>query len=377
MDESELSWLASLHIAGSFSSDSAPPPMHQQQQQEAVASCQSSLESSFQGFTASRPPQAPVVRMPSTLLSDLAAEMLTSPSPTNPEPLSGFPSLRRPEAPVPSAECASSSSELLPSLPLTLESPGSSAFGAEHLIAAELNGVEGNTGSGIAPPAAASSFSSFELLSPNSFSEAFAILPHHQPRSAMSFRSSDAGILASGRPTLTVGAAAPEPHSNGVQRRASESAADTYRINPSTAFGTTGLSFSFSSSPPVLPWDTNTIPVAPASAATTRKSPMKRKSQIQGDECHVQSCRADLSDSKPYNRRYNMCPNCMKAGSVVVDDNEMRWCQQCTCLHPLSEFLGKRRSCKEKMDKHKDRRRARNKERREQKARKGRAASQN
>lgn len=361
MDENELSWLASLQIAGSFSSDSALPPI---QQQDAVA-CQSS----FQCVTASRPPQAPVVRMPSTLLSDLAAEMLSSPTPTNPESLTGFPSLRRPGAPVPSAECASE----LPSLQLLDDESGPlSTFGAHHLIAAELNDVEGDADE-IPPPAANSSFSNGELLSPNSFSD-FAIL--QQPRYALTCRRSDAGILSAGR-LMTGTSAAPEPHS-GVQRRASESAAGSYRINPSTAFDTSLSDFSFSSSPPMFPpWrDTDTILVAPASAAKTRKSPMKKKSQIQGDTCYVQSCRADLRDSKPYNRRYNMCPGCMKAGSVVVDDNEMRWCQQCSCLHPLSEFLGKRRSCTEKMDKHKDRRRARNKERREM-AKQGRSASQN
>ena len=361
MDDNELTWLSSLQIAGSLSSDSALPPLRQSQEADVACPLRSSTFQSL--FTASLPPPAPVVRMPSTLLSDLAAEMLSSPiTPTIPEPLNGFPSLRRPDAPdVPLAECASE----LPSLLPLLESPGSSTFGAHHLtIAAELNEVEGGA-DGIFPPAVTTSFRSCDMLSPNSL-DAFAILP--QPRSAMSFSSTDAGgIPVSGR--LMTASAAPETHS-GIQRRASESAADSYRNNPSTAFHTTSsLSFSFGSSQPpaVLPWDTNTLPVAPAANAitTTRKSPMKRKSHIQGDECYVQSCRADLRDSKPYNRRYNMCPDCMKAGSVVVDDNEMRWCQQCSCLHPLSVFLGKRRSCKEKMDQHKDRRRARNKDRRE------------
>lgn len=356
MDESELSWLENLQIAGSLSSDTALPP---NQQQEVVA-CQSPSQS----FTASRPPQAPVVRMPSTLLSDLAAEMLSSPTPTNPEPLTGLPSLRRSGAPVPSAECASSE---LPSLTV-LESGPPSTFVGHHLIAAELNDVEGDT-DGILPPAVSSSFNNGELLSPNSFRD-FTILP--QPRSALTCRRSDYGILASGRLMVETSAAL-EPHS-GIQRRASESAADSHRINLSTAFDTSLPRFSFSSSPPVSPaWDTNTA-ARPASPAKLSQSPMQRKSQIQGVACFVKSCRADLRDSKPYNRRYNMCQDCMRAGSVIVDGNEMRWCQQCSCLHPLSEFLGKRRSCKEKMDIHKDRRRARNKQRREQ-AKKGRAAS--
>jgi len=366
MDESELSWLASLHIAGSISSANAPPAIKQEEEKEEAdfACCQSSTE-------LSRPPRAPVVRMPSTLLSDLAAEMLSS-TPTNPELLDGFPSLRRPDELVPSsAECA----DELPSLPL-LQSRSSAAFGENHhsLIASELDGGEGDADGIVVPPAVSSSFSSCEILSPSGFRNFSIPLP--QPRSrAMSYRSSDAGILPSGR--LVSAAAAPELHS-GVQRRASESAADSLRINQSTASVTPRLSFSFSSSPPVLPpWETNTIPVAPASAVKrTRKSPLKRKSHIQGVECHVKSCRADLRDSKPYNRRYNMCPDCMKAGSVLVDDNEMRWCQQCSCLHPLSEFRGEKRSCTEKMDKHKERRRARNKERRME-AKKGRAASQN
>eukprot|EP00191_Tetraselmis_sp_GSL018_P024501 CAMPEP_0177626898 /NCGR_PEP_ID=MMETSP0419_2-20121207/30909_1 /TAXON_ID=582737 /ORGANISM="Tetraselmis sp., Strain GSL018" /LENGTH=226 /DNA_ID=CAMNT_0019128003 /DNA_START=637 /DNA_END=1313 /DNA_ORIENTATION=+ len=47
--------------------------------------------------------------------------------------------------------------------------------------------------------------------------------------------------------------------------------------------------------------------------------------------------------------------------SVVVDGIRQRFCQQCTKLHPLEMFEGQRRGCKERLNRHNERRRLRKK----------------
>eukprot|EP00191_Tetraselmis_sp_GSL018_P011885 CAMPEP_0177603752 /NCGR_PEP_ID=MMETSP0419_2-20121207/15702_1 /TAXON_ID=582737 /ORGANISM="Tetraselmis sp., Strain GSL018" /LENGTH=403 /DNA_ID=CAMNT_0019097589 /DNA_START=143 /DNA_END=1354 /DNA_ORIENTATION=- len=81
----------------------------------------------------------------------------------------------------------------------------------------------------------------------------------------------------------------------------------------------------------------------------------KRRLKIDTGEasvCQIWDCRADLSDEKPYCRRYKLCRRCMNRPSVSVEGIEMRFCQQCSYLHPLSHFDGKKRSCREKLQKH-------------------------
>jgi len=74
--------------------------------------------------------------------------------------------------------------------------------------------------------------------------------------------------------------------------------------------------------------------------------------------CQVDGCNADLSDCKPYVRRYQLCWTCMKSSEVFVESKAMRFCQQCSRLHDLSMFDGKKRSCRDKLIKLKQRRMA-------------------
>ena len=69
--------------------------------------------------------------------------------------------------------------------------------------------------------------------------------------------------------------------------------------------------------------------------------------------CQVTHCQADLTQSKRYNRRYSLCENCMRSSAILVQGREMRFCQQCSCLHPVSNFDGKKRSCRMQLTKHK------------------------
>lgn len=74
--------------------------------------------------------------------------------------------------------------------------------------------------------------------------------------------------------------------------------------------------------------------------------------------CQTDGCNADLSDCKPYVRRYRLCWACMKSSEVLVDSKAMRFCQQCSRLHDLSMFDGKKKSCRVKLIELKQRRMA-------------------
>ena len=57
----------------------------------------------------------------------------------------------------------------------------------------------------------------------------------------------------------------------------------------------------------------------------------------------VMTCRADLRDAKSYKRRQRICDVHYKIGSVVRDDQLMRFCRMCECFQPLGDFEGDRR----------------------------------
>lgn len=76
------------------------------------------------------------------------------------------------------------------------------------------------------------------------------------------------------------------------------------------------------------------------------------------EPCQIPFCGGVINPQNKYNRRYKMCEACMRKDSVHVDGAEVRFCQQCSCLHRLSEFDGLRRSCRQQLDRHKARRRS-------------------
>ena len=74
--------------------------------------------------------------------------------------------------------------------------------------------------------------------------------------------------------------------------------------------------------------------------------------------CRVDSCGADITADQSYRKRYRLCKSCMGQASILIDGKEMRFCQQCSNLHPVEAFEGAKRSCRSKLVKHKLRGRA-------------------
>lgn len=73
--------------------------------------------------------------------------------------------------------------------------------------------------------------------------------------------------------------------------------------------------------------------------------------------CQVQGCNLDLSSAKDYHRKHRVCDNHSKSPKVVVGGVELRFCQQCSRFHGLSEFDEKKRSCRRRLSDHNARRR--------------------
>jgi len=63
--------------------------------------------------------------------------------------------------------------------------------------------------------------------------------------------------------------------------------------------------------------------------------------------------------ARKYNQRYKVCETCLKLPSVPVAGRDVRFCQQCSCFHDVTSFDGKKRSCREQLEKHNKRRRER------------------
>lgn len=75
--------------------------------------------------------------------------------------------------------------------------------------------------------------------------------------------------------------------------------------------------------------------------------------------CQVPGCCADLSIDKPYNRRLKVCSEHLKANSVTLHVGESRFCQQCSRFHTVDAFDGSRRSCRDRLKTHNQRRKRR------------------
>ena len=68
------------------------------------------------------------------------------------------------------------------------------------------------------------------------------------------------------------------------------------------------------------------------------------------------SCGLELVGN--YSLRYRLCDDHIKSLSVLHCGIPKRFCQQCSRLHDVTEFDGKRRSCRERLQLHKARQRA-------------------
>jgi len=70
-------------------------------------------------------------------------------------------------------------------------------------------------------------------------------------------------------------------------------------------------------------------------------------------QCQAEGCGADIPrGAKLLDRRHKICDSCTKSDSLIVKGDEVRFCQQCSSLHPLSEFDGYKRSCRRMLKKH-------------------------
>ncbi|KAF5801939.1 putative transcription factor SBP family [Helianthus annuus] len=78
--------------------------------------------------------------------------------------------------------------------------------------------------------------------------------------------------------------------------------------------------------------------------------------------CQVEGCNLDLSSAKEYYKKHQVCENHSKSSKVVLGGVERRFCQQCSRFHGLSEFDGKKRSCRQRLSDHNARRRKPQKE---------------
>lgn len=80
-------------------------------------------------------------------------------------------------------------------------------------------------------------------------------------------------------------------------------------------------------------------------------------SSHQVPNCLVDGCKEDLSKCRDYHRRHKVCELHSKTAKVTVSGRELRFCQQCSRFHPLSEFDEGKRSCRKRLDGHNKRRR--------------------
>ncbi|GLJ11262.1 hypothetical protein SUGI_0149530 [Cryptomeria japonica] len=96
------------------------------------------------------------------------------------------------------------------------------------------------------------------------------------------------------------------------------------------------------------------IPVTP-SVSTKRHRGLSQS--MQSPRCQVEGCNADLSSVKDYHRRHKVCEAHSKSSMVIVNNQEQRFCQQCSRFHVLSEFDDGKRSCRRRLAGHNERRR--------------------
>mmetsp|Transcript_18766 Transcript_18766/g.52252 ORF Transcript_18766/g.52252 Transcript_18766/m.52252 type:complete len:230 (+) Transcript_18766:167-856(+) len=68
--------------------------------------------------------------------------------------------------------------------------------------------------------------------------------------------------------------------------------------------------------------------------------------------CLADDCRVDISHLKEYYRRRKLCKTCINKNIIQSAGRLMRFCQQCSKVHDISEFDGSMRSCREKLQMH-------------------------
>ncbi|GIL52508.1 hypothetical protein Vafri_8358 [Volvox africanus] len=85
--------------------------------------------------------------------------------------------------------------------------------------------------------------------------------------------------------------------------------------------------------------------------------PAKEDAKVK--RCQVDGCVADLSGLRPYFRRYHVCETHIRSQVVAIKNHEVRFCDQCSTFHPIAKFDGGRRTCRQKLEHNRQRRRTR------------------
>ncbi|XP_061336948.1 squamosa promoter-binding-like protein 11 [Gastrolobium bilobum] len=96
---------------------------------------------------------------------------------------------------------------------------------------------------------------------------------------------------------------------------------------------------------------------APMSSLSSGKKCKSKGQNLPYPCCQVEGCGLDLSSAKDYHRRHRVCESHSKSPKVVIAGLELRFCQQCSRFHGLSEFDEKKRSCRRRLSDHNARRR--------------------
>ena len=99
-----------------------------------------------------------------------------------------------------------------------------------------------------------------------------------------------------------------------------------------------------------------------AGAAGKRRHVLVSASPRRALVCEVSGCRQALTGAthgKLYSQRYRICALHLRSEEVNVGGVASRWCQICSRFHELALFNGKLRSCSEKLELIRQRRKAR------------------
>uniref|UniRef100_A0A0D9WZ86 SBP-type domain-containing protein n=1 Tax=Leersia perrieri TaxID=77586 RepID=A0A0D9WZ86_9ORYZ len=76
-----------------------------------------------------------------------------------------------------------------------------------------------------------------------------------------------------------------------------------------------------------------------------------------GPRCQAETCGVDLSDASRYYRRHKVCQHHSKEPVVLVAGLRQRFCQQCSRFHELAAFDDIKKSCRDRLAGHNERRR--------------------
>ncbi|KAF5463540.1 hypothetical protein F2P56_019444 [Juglans regia] len=80
-------------------------------------------------------------------------------------------------------------------------------------------------------------------------------------------------------------------------------------------------------------------------------------SGIDSLHCQADECVVDLRMGKTYHKRHKVCEHHSRSPVVLVSGVRQRFCQQCSKFHEISEFDDDKKSCRERLASHNERRR--------------------